>query len=371
MALALLPGTLYAQEQEQVNVAVKIVEFQTGKGVETGFSAYFLQRDKPRPYGRVSSGNGSITSADITFPTRTSAGITVFLDRLTSQYGDFEVVLQGLVDANRAFILSRPKALVPVGSAVDTIIETTQEIPYENTIVVGATITQITSFRSTGVSLKVKALRIVDDDGDIKTTHDTFIQLSIDTEVNEEGQRITVALDDLVAGAASPFDSTSNAIVVPEFISRSIQTTVWIQHGQVLVLGGLYRNTKNKNLATLPWLTQTEDFITGAVQRVAPFAPTINPISMGIGNNSTEEGRRELVFLLRAERWRPAFTVADQFGFTEDYEEEVKEKLTPGDVIGGVIEGIGAIPKGVASGLDEISGSKKDDVADSLGGKAE
>ena len=40
----------------------------------------------------MSSGNGSIRNADITFPSSTSAGITVFLDRLSNQYGDFEVV---------------------------------------------------------------------------------------------------------------------------------------------------------------------------------------------------------------------------------------------------------------------------------------
>ena len=58
LLLGLAPGAR-AQEQKQVNVAVKIIEFQTSKGSESGLSAYFKQRNEPRPYGRVSSGNGS------------------------------------------------------------------------------------------------------------------------------------------------------------------------------------------------------------------------------------------------------------------------------------------------------------------------
>ena len=45
-----------AQEPKQVNVAVKIIEFQTTNELETGFSAYFKNRMHPRPYGKVVAG---------------------------------------------------------------------------------------------------------------------------------------------------------------------------------------------------------------------------------------------------------------------------------------------------------------------------
>ena len=151
-----------AQEPQQVSVSVKVIEFQTVKGVETGLSAYFRQRVEPRPYGRVSSGS-LIRMADITFPTATTGGITVFLDRLSNHYGDFEVVLQGLVDQNRANILSRPKAMVTVGQTVPTIIQTTQLIPYEDTTVVGATAVQTTSFRPTGFIMIVMSSLLIED----------------------------------------------------------------------------------------------------------------------------------------------------------------------------------------------------------------
>lgn len=341
------------EDIQQVNVSVKIVEFQTSKGVETGLSAYFRQRNRNRAFGRVSSGNGNITSADITFPTSTTAGITVFLDQIRLSEGDMEMVLQALVDQNRAFILSQPRAMVSVGSPTPTTIQTTQRIPYENTVVVGATAVQTTAFRDTGVSLTVSAPEIVDDDGNIGTTDDTYIKLLVSAAVNEEGQRIVVALDDQMA-AGGIFGQGSNAIRVPEFVSRSVATSVWVRHGQVLLLGGLYRNTENKNLSTLPWLTQGEDMLVGLAEHVVPGNFLASPVSASVGNRSTNESRRELVFLIKAELWRPAYTVAT--GLTPagmDPPPKKKPSITS------VIEGIS----------DELSGSgDPESVGANLGG---
>ncbi len=349
-----------AQQTQQVDVSVRIIEFQTLRGMETGLSAYFKQRNEPRPYGRVSSGNGAITNADITFPSSTTAGITVFLDRLTNQYGDFEVVLQALVDQNRAAILSRPKAVVPVGAATPTVIQTTQDIPFESTTVVGATAVQVTQFEKTGVLLEVQALELIDDDGNPETEDDIFIKLQLHGQVQEEGQRITVALDDLVGASGGIFQQTSNAIRVPEFVTRELTTTVWVRHGQVLVLGGLYRNTKNKNLATLPWLTSGQDVLNSVVQRVSPFAVPSVPITTGLGNQSVEEGRRELVFLVKSEL--KTFTEVDEFEFVEEQADAPREKVKPTDVI----KGISDIPQELVEGI--AGGVPQDEVSESLGG---
>lgn len=350
-------------------MAVKIVEFQTTKGLETGLSAYFRQRNEPRPFGRVTSGNGAITAGDLTFPTSTQEGITVFLDRLSGVYGDFEVVLQGLVEQNRAFILSRPKAMVPVAEPTPTVIQTIQEIPYENTVVVGATAVQTTGFRETGVTLTVQALEVIDDDADPRTVDDIYIKLVLTASVKELGQRITVALDDAVASSGTVFNQTSNAISVPEFISRDITTTVWVRHGQVLILGGLYRNTESKALSTLPWLTQGEDFVEGLVRRVLPWDNASVPVSSALGNNRESEGRRELVFIIMTELWRPAYTVASEFGFeaAAPAPEEVKKKLSPGDVITGVLGNIRDIPEGIAEGISGNNDEEEPDVTRSLG----
>lgn len=364
LTLGFLGAMTATAQQEQVNVSVKIVEFQTIKGVETGFSAYYRQRQEEQPYGRASTGRGAISEADLTFPTPSSSGITVFLDRLTGRYGDYEVVLQGLVDQNRAFILSRPKAMVVVGQATPTVIQTVQQVPYINKVVVGSSAVQTTAFRNTGVSLSVMAEQLVDDDEDMSTSDDTYIKLQLQAEVNEQGQRINVAVED-----TEGLLGQRSSISVPEFVTRNINTTVWVRDGEVLVLGGLYRNTKNKDLSTLPWLTQGSDIVQGAIQRMTPFMTPSVPITAGLGGQNTNEGRRELVFLIKAERWRPAFTVAGDFGFEEEEAveaaDESAEGTRPSDVITGVIEGISEIPSGISEGLGGLS---EGDVSSSLGG---
>ena len=343
-------------EPQQVSVSVKIVEFQTTKGVETGLSAYFLQRNKVRAWGRTTSGNGNIRVADLTFPSTASA-ITVFLDNITTNYGDIEVVLQALVDQNRAFILSQPQAMVTVGGSVPTTIKTTQQIPYEDTVVVGATARQVTKFRPTGVDLTVTAPQMIDDDGNLNTNDDTFIQLTVTASVNEEGQRIVVGLADQ-AGQGGPLTQPSNAIPVPELVTRSVTTTVWVRHGQVLLLGGLYRNTKNKNLTTLPWLTQGEDVAMGLASRVIPGTRSLgSPLSASIGNRRTSEGRRELVFLIKAERWRPAYALPTGMA-PETFEADAVSEIGKGLV--GVVEGISEIPQGIVEGL---TGDTSDDTS--------
>ncbi len=326
LLLCLGTGKSSAQEvPQQVRVSVKIIEFQTGKDRETGLSAYFQRRNKERAFGRVTSGNGAISTADFTFPTDTASGISVFLDALRMSEGDVEVVLQALVAENRASILSRPQTLVMVGAATDNIVKTTQKIPYENTKVVGVTAVQITDFRETGVTLSARCPEVIDDDGNTNTQGDTYIKLDLTATVNEEGQRITVALDDRAAGGI--FAQADNAIDVPEFVSRSVKTSVWVRHGQVLLLGGLHRSSVTKSLATMPWLMDGEDAVMGVVNEVLPASVPAHPLSSALGNRTNSESQRELVFMIKAELWGASQTVADIFDF--DFEDDGEEFPPP------------------------------------------
>lgn len=297
---------------KQVIVSVKIIEFQATKGVETGFSAYFKRTVKHLPFGQVSS----INTADLTFPTGTAAGLTVFLDKITFNEGALELVIQALVDENKAFILSKPRAMVMVGEARPTVIQTTQQIPYENTVVVGSTAVQVTAFEDTGVSLEISVPEITDDDGNWNTRNDSYIRLDVKASVREEGQRIVVALDDQLAGGGA-FSEARNAITVPEFISRSIDTHVWVGDGQVLMLGGLYSNRESRSITTVPWLPKADDVISGAFDQVVGGGFAAAPLSTTLGNRDMRESRRELVFLIKSEVWRPSFTLSDDFGFRE------------------------------------------------------
>ncbi len=353
-ALAVLTGGFaHADEPQQVNVNVKILEFQTELGMETGFSAYFEQRELQRPYGRVSSNRGIVEAADITFPIRGDAAITVFLDRISTYYGDIEAVIQALVEEERAFILSRPRAMVPIGSDVPTTVQTVNRVPYEDTVVVGNTAVQITDFRDTGVSLDISVPEVTDDDGDWATNDDTYIKLDVQAEVIEEGARRTVALDDRFQNAED-MALGRTGITAPELVSRSIETSAWVRHGQVLVIGGLYRNIQTRRLDTLPWLTQAEHMATSLAENViSPAYLPDTPVSTALGSSATEEGRRELVFLIKAETWHPAFTLAEEHRFRE-IEEEDEDRFSPADVISDVLFSPGDVVRDVVGGVGGV-----------------
>jgi hypothetical protein len=343
------PAAVQEGAPKQISVSVKIIEFQTEKGIETGLSAYFKNRNQERTYGKVSSG---ISAADLTFPASTDLGLSVFLDRIAMNEGDIEILLQALVRENRANIFSKPKAMVMVSDPVGTTIGTTVQIPYEQTAVVGSTAVQATEFQDTGVGMTIKAPHVIDDDGDWRTTNDTYIMLDVDMKVTEEGGRFTVALDD-----------NGRQIDAPEFVDRSIKTKVWVRHGQILILGGLFRSAVTRSLDTVPWLTRAEDMAVGLAERLVPGNFLASPISSTIGNRAVGEGRRELVFIIKAESWRPAFVIRDEHGFDDAAEEE--EAVTPTDVIQDVLEDISEIPAGIAEGITGVEGG--DAVDDELG----
>ena len=86
----------------------------------------------------------------------------------------------------------------------------------------------------------------------------------------------------------------------------------------------------------------------------------VSPISPTIGSRSVSDGRRELVFLIKSEIWRPAFTITDNHGFQEEKKEKEKKKQSPTDVITDIVQGISEIPEGLAKPKtnDEGVGSK-------------
>ncbi|MDZ4861705.1 MAG: hypothetical protein SGI88_22250 [Candidatus Hydrogenedentes bacterium] len=338
-----LPTTpLSADAPKQANISVKVVEFQATKGVETGLSAFYARRNNSKPFGRVSDGEGAISTADLTFPLLAEGSITVFLDRLRLADGDLELMLQALVTENRAFILDRPRAMVPVRGTVPTTIETVEENPYESPTVVGTTVVAATEFRKTGVIMTVQIIDVIDDDGSWETTEDTYFCLLLRSEVKELGEEIVVAEQDRLVGASR--------ITAPTFVSRSIDTQVWVRHGQVLVLGGLFRNRKLKTIETVPGLSKLEDMTIGLAERIIPGNVLGSPATSTFSSKANEEQRRELVFFIKAEGWRPSYTVSEEVEGPID-DEKRRGRLRPTDIIGNVIGGITSIPEGIAEGI--------------------
>ncbi len=343
------PGTaaLPPQAPQQANVSVKVVEFQRTKGQDSGVSAYFARRPQNKPFGFVGDGNGAISTADLTFPLDAEGTITVFLDRLRLSEGDLEFVLQALVSENKAFILSRPSSIVPIRGVTPSSIETVEENPYENPTVIGTTVVAATDFRKTGVIMTVQILDAIDDDGDWENTpDDTYFNCLIRAEVKELGEEIVVAEQQQLIGATQ--------ISAPTFVTRSVDTQVWIRHGQVLVLGGLFRNRTLKSVDTIPGISKLEDMTIGLAERVIPGNMLSGRASSLLGNKSSEEQRRELVFFVKVEGWRNSFTVREEQ--TADEAGERKGTIRPSDIIGNVIGGITSIPEGIAEIGNEDKG---------------
>jgi hypothetical protein len=348
------PDPIPVDAPKQVSISVKVVEFQATKGVETGLSAFYARRRDPKPFGRVSDGEGAITTADLTFPLDMEGAITVFLDRLRLSDGDMEMVLQALVNENQAYILSRPRALVKVRGPVETILETVEENPYEKPTVVGTTVVQTTDFRKTGVIFTAQVPHIIDDDGNWSTTEDTYINLILRADIKELGEEIIVAEDDRFGSASR--------VTAPTFVSRSIDTQVWVRSGQVLVLGGLYRNRTIRSTEGVPGLSKLEDMTVGLLNRVIPGRGIGTPVSSSLGHRTAEDQRRELVFFIKAESWHQAYTVPDEDLASE---EERRSRIRPTEIIGDVLGGISEIPSGIAEG---ISGEKEEGIESDLRG---
>lgn len=347
---------------QQVNVSVKVVEFQARKGVESGLSLFYARRNTIRPYGRVAtagvgSGNGAITTADLTFPTDAESAITVFLDKISTGNGEIEMVLQALADENNAFILSRPRVMVMVGEATPTEIKTVQENPYARPTVVGTTVINATDFRDTGVTLWVWVRKVIDDDGDWSTTDDTYVQLYVVADVKERGQDEVIAFD--------PRFGASQQVSAPSFLSRRIDTKVWVRHGEVLVLGGLFRNQDLRSVDTIPWMSKAENVTVGLAERLIPGNFLGTPLSSTLGARDVEQQRRELVFFIKSEIWRAAYTVVDEFALFDETDEAPKERRSPTDVIESVLEGISDTSEGIVDGVSGRKGKSK--IDESLG----
>jgi len=233
--------------------------------------------------------------------------------------------------------VSRPRAKVMVRQEIVMKVATIRENPYSEPAYVGLTEVPVTKFRNTGITLEIKVPDLTDDDGDWATTDDSYVQLDIMAQVDEIGGTVPVQ-------TGQP---------TPSFSNRMIRTTVWVRHGQMLVLGGLYRNRKVKEGSSVPWLNQGEKVAVGAAERVVPGNALVSPLSASLGSRRTSDERRELVFFIKTETWRPAYTVADEFGFDGFEEEGADGGSRPVDYITDVGKKIINAPK---TAVEKISG---------------
>lgn len=130
-----------------------------------------------------------------------------------------DLELSALENENKAKIIASPRLITINQQAA--IIESGEEIPYQEITTSGAT---STSFKKAVLSLKVTP----------QITHDN--RLLMDLEINQ--------------------DTPSGHIIngVPAIVTKAIRTKVLIDNKQTLVLGGIYKHDENNQVKRLPFL---------------------------------------------------------------------------------------------------------------------
>ncbi|MDD5134258.1 MAG: hypothetical protein PHP01_02450 [Phycisphaerae bacterium] len=145
-------------------------------------------------------------------------------------WGDIRNVIHALQERNNVEILASPRVMVVSGK--EATIEAVEEIPYseQSDTSSGGSLTS-TQFKNVGVKLGVGAT----------LTDDRLILLNINTEQNVQTGTSVVTGGDGASG-------------VPVVDTRKVQSSLLLDDGQILVIGGLRRKETQKRTNQLPIL---------------------------------------------------------------------------------------------------------------------
>mgnify|MGYP001596060591 FL=1 len=69
-----------------------------------------------------------------------------------------------------------------------------------------------------------------------------------------------------------------------------------------------------------------------------------SPLSSTLGNRSTSDTRRELVFLIKSEVWKPGFALVNDVDISED-DQAPKDQSSILNIISDVRQGLSGMPK--------------------------
>ena len=128
---------------------------------------------------------------------------------------------------------------------------------------------------------------------------DTGVILKITPRVNESGQ----VMLDVSQEVSDVKATTTTGISSPTISTRRISTTVSVQDGEVIALGGLIRNTETRDKSGIPWLSQIP--ILGALA----------------GKQGRVKDKIELIVLIKPHVIR---TADDARRMTEDLQSKIK-----------------------------------------------
>lgn len=148
----------------------------------------------------------------------TPASVGIVLAKL-SNHVLLDMELSALESEGRAQIIASPRLITT--NQQPALIESGEDIPYQESTLSGAT---AVSFKKAVLSLKVTP--------QITPNGKLLLALFINHD-SDSGRRVQG---------------------VPIIMTKSIETTVLVDHGQTIVLGGIYKRDKSKNIARVPIL---------------------------------------------------------------------------------------------------------------------
>lgn len=262
----------------QVMIDATIVEVTLNDDLKYGIEWYMNQTNSA--VNAITGGANTSKDSTITaLATAAASGVSTggFSYLFSSRSGDISAVLKAAATNNNINVISSPslmvlnnqEAMIQVGDSVPTISSTS------------------TSLVSTGVTSN--AVQMVD----------TGVNLSIKPRVNANGLVLMDLMQSVNQAVATTFGVTNS----PTIQKRQIETSVAVQSGETIVLGGLIREENDYNRYGVPWFHEL---------------PVLGPL---FGSTTRNKDKTELVVLLT-----PRVMKSRQDA--QDVTEEFKRKLT-------------------------------------------
>ena len=275
----------------QVLIEARVIEVSLNDSLQYGVEWFFNNKVNDERRGRASLDlGGPATLAAL------AGGPAAFSYAIFDNDNDIRVLLRTIAAESKLKVLSSPSVMVldnqsaTIEVVTEVSVTTGQNIPVEQNL---DTINQLqsTEFKDVGVILEV-------------------------TPRVNQGGRITLDLSQEVSEINTAVDPATQPGGNPQFIRRNIESTVTVQSGETLVLGGLIDENKSSAHSGIPFLKDMP--VLGAL----------------FGTTSDSTDRTELIVLLTPKAVRDQ---GEARAVTKEFRERLKELETagPGEVLRG------------------------------------
>lgn len=222
----------FISDVRQIEIEAKIVEVSTRRSLDYGIRPI----DDATPIFGLPNAGSLVNSVDFSFGNTVEASEAIFKVASVFDGVEFNALLELVAQREEVSIISRPKVAVREGARAE--VRTTKKIPFFKVSAINASgnFTTNLDFVDVGVQMYVIP-RVIG--------RDTII-LNIDVEASQQ-------TGTAVALTQGSEDNTS-VVTVPEISKRRTTTTVRLEPGQAIILGGLITERKLERERKIPFL---------------------------------------------------------------------------------------------------------------------